>query len=457
MLEQEGYVMRGHFLPGEEVLQWCERGLLARIHRRTIKHLRKQVQPASIAGFMRFLFHWHGIGADSDAELNGAGAELVGSESLAVVLDQLEGAEVPGAAWEAEVLPLRINGYRAHWLDGLCTNGAIRWARLSPPGKSGPAKSGPSRSGPANSDPSGKSPARVGTSSIRISPIALCRRRGIRHWLACSRQLPGADEISANARRILEILQDQGARFFDELVECGGWLKVEVENALSELVTVGMVTSDSFSGFRALASRSGQKSGYRSRQRARGHSMLDNAGRWSLLRGGQDEEDRWQTVEYIAQVLLKRYGIVFRKLLDLENNLPSWRELHYVYRRMEARGEVRGGRFVHGFSGEQFALPEAVGSLRRIDRERDDALVSISAADPLNLTGTILPGERVTAISKNRILFRNGTPMATLTADEVTWLEKITEQEQWAARQKLISVPMVKPEKYRHRRLSDYH
>ena len=435
MLEHEGYAMRGHFDPLETALQWCERGLLARIHRRTIKHLREQVRPASIAGFMRFLFHWHGIvddrrgepGAEPGAEPR---AELNGADSLDVPLAQLEGVEVPGGAWESEVLPLRINGYRGHWLDQLCAGGTIRWARLSPPDKSG----------------------RPGKTSLKVAPIALLQRRNMKHWLAWSKAATGEGELSANARRVLEIIRDGGARFFDELVDCGGWLKVEVENALSELAARGLVASDSFSGFRALAATAGDKSGSRFARRPRNHCGLDNAGRWCLVRDFPPVEDHWESVEHIARVLLKRYGVVFRKLLELESNLPGWRDLHYIYRRMEARGEVRGGRFVNGFSGEQFALPDAVGALRRIERKRDDALLSVSAADPLNLSGVILPGERTPALGKNRILFRNGNLIATLTADKVTWLEPVPRREQWAAQQKLISVPASKPEKYRHRR-----
>ncbi len=436
VLEGEGYAMRGHFDPGEAVLQWCERGLLARIHQRTIKRLREQVRPASIAGFMRFLFHWHGCDDDRRGELDGAA-------SLGAVLDQLEGAEVPGAAWESEVLPLRITGYMEHWLDGLCTGGAFCWARLSPPGK----------------------PGRPGKLSLKVAPIALARRRGMKHWLAYggdggrgqgdrgdgNSQTAGEQEFSAHGRRILEILHVQGARFFDELLDCGGWLKVELEDALSELAAQGLVNSDSFAGFRALASRSGPKPAYRARASFRNPAALDNAGRWSLVRAGQPVEDPWKSVQYIAWVLLKRYGVVFRQLLDVESSVPGWRELHYIYRRMEARGEVRGGRFVSGFSGEQFALPEAVGTLRSSERNREDALLSISAADPLNLTGVIC-AQRTPALGKNRILFRGGKPIATLIADQVTWLEPISAQEQWAARQKLISVPARKIEKYRHRR-----
>ncbi len=259
--------------------------------------------------------------------------------------------------------------------------------------------------------------------------------------------------LDPQRRRLLEILQTQGAKFFDELLDCGGWLKVELEDALSQLAAQGLVSSDSFAGFRALALRTGPKPVYRSRASrgygGGGHGALDNAGRWSLVRDGAPLEDPWEAVQYIAQVLLKRYGVVFRQLLDVESNVPSWRELHYIYRRMEARGEVRGGRFVKGFFGEQLALPEAVGALRRIENKHDGTLLSINAADPLNLSGVICT-QRAPALSKNRILFRGGKPIATLTAGNISWLEPVGEQEQWAAQQKLISVPTSKAKKYRH-------
>ena len=449
-LEREGYAMRGYFEPepepgsasesgaepepdaAESAWQWCERGLLARIHRRTIKGLRAEVRPAGVAGFMRFLFRWQGIDEEGRGELDGA-------EALDALLEQLEGVEVPGAAWESEVLPLRINGYLGHWLDGLCAGGAIRWGRLNPPDKSGA---------------SGK-PAGPGKSSLKVTPIALVRRRALKHWLACGR-LADPRQLTANARRILEILGQRGPQFFDELLDCGGWLKSEVENALSELAARGFAASDSFCGLRALASPAARKSARRSRhsrQRGRGRvADLDNAGRWFLLRGNPPTaaptevptKDRWEPVAYIAAVLLKRYGVVFRNLLEGENNLPRWRDLQYMYRRMEGRGEVRGGRFVEGFSGEQFALPEAVGLLRRMERADGHGLVSISAADPLNLTGILLPGERAPALSNNRILFRGGTPIATLTAGTLAWLEPLPEAQQQDARRRLISVPGAK-------------
>ena len=410
--------MRGRFDASVDAEQWCERGLLARIHRRTIKRLRARVQPVSAAGFMRFLLHWHGVGDAAD--------KVTGADSLAGVIAQLEGVEVPGAAWEREVLPLRIAGYLGHWLDGLCAGGQVRWARLSPPVQN---KNG------------GKN---VGKSSLKIAPIALLRRRAMSHWLS---QADAFDDtkMSAHACRVVAIIRDNGAQFYDDLLDAGGWLKSELEIALAELAAHGVIASDSFCGLRALVGA--PKKSSRRRRYASPVSDLERAGRWFLLRDKSPADDgnpdRWAAVEYIAGVLLRRYGVVFRALLQAENNLPAWRDLHYVYRRMEARGEVRGGRFVGGFAGEQFALPEAVAVLRRHERDADDSLISISAADPLNLTGVILPGARTPATAKNRILLRGGIPVATLTAGKTIYLAEVSEREQWRVQQKLIAPPVT--------------
>lgn len=219
------------------------------------------------------------------------------------------------------------------------------------------------------------------------------------------------------------MFSDNGAQFFDDLLRAGGWLRAEVQQGLSELVITGLISSDNYAGLRTLVqTRSKASSGSRSRGKRNQNTAMDNAGRWPLVQQ-QSNEEPWESVEYIARVLLKRYGVVFHRLLYLENSLPSWRELHYMYRRMEARGEIRGGRFIEGMAGEQFALPEAVGLLRKMESQYDQALVSISASDPLNLTGTVIPGERVPAVRKNRILFKDGKAIATLIAGEIKWLE----------------------------------
>ena len=439
-LEQEGYAMRGKFeelsKQADGQVQWCERGLLARIHRRTIKNLRKQIQPVSVSGFMRYLFQWQGLDGENDSEQEDP-------ESLAVVLQQLEGVEVSAGAWEESVLPARLNGFMSYWLDMLCASGRFAWLRLNTPN-------------------SGVEPARR---SNKQSPITLCTRQGLLHWQRFSKHNVELDQISTQGRQLYRLLSERGAQFFGDLLSQVGGLPVEVEHGLTELVTLGLVTSDNYAGLRAITGAEKSSRMNRGRKARTKSSAMENAGRWSLIQGNllpQDQAresgiDSWESVEYIAKVLLRRYGIVFRRILDMENSVPSWRELHYVYRRMEARGEVRGGRFVDGLAGEQFALPEAVGLLRKMGKQEDQTLVSISAADPLNLTGTILPGDRVAAIRKNRILFRNGKPIATLIAGEINWLEDLDQASQWQAHQKLIKTSTNTPGKYRYQRPPAYH
>ena len=430
-LEQEGYAMQGVFIDEDGSSQWCERGLLARIHRRTIKHLRKQIQPVSINGFMKFLFHWQGLDQEAVSQDND-------QEALASVIEQLEGVEVSAGAWESSVLPIRLTGYMNYWLDILCSSGRVSWTRLS------------------RSAVLGQNSSSQAKKVIQQSPIALSSRQGLIHWLKFSGENTIPDGLSHHAQRLYDSLNTNGAQFFDDLVNQGGWLKVEVEQALSELIANGLLTSDNYAGLRELVQPSSEKRVVRGRKRA-SISPMSNAGRWSIVNRSVDGEDQWESVEYVAVTLLKRYGVVLRRLIDLENSVPSWRELQYVFRRMEARGEVRGGRFVQGFAGEQFALPEAVGKLRQLDKERSDSMVSISAADPLNLTGVILPMQRVPAIISNRILFRDGKVVAVYIAGEVKWIEGVEEKEQWQMEQKLISLPKARLGKYRHSGFSALH
>ncbi len=469
-LENEGYAMRGEFEPaspglsdGNSDIQWCERGLLARIHKRTISNLRKQVTPASINSFMRFLFDWQGLDEDS----RGSEGD---PEQLAVVLDQLEGLEMPAGAWEESILPARLKNYMPYWLDILCSSGRITWARFS--GAQG------MKPGTDNkvAIPEGFDMRNRGMSrgSGKQSPVAFSSRHALTYWMNFSRRLPLAEiDVSTRSRKLIGMLEQNGAQFFEDLVGRGGWLPAEVERSLSELVGLGLVCSDNFAGLRGLVKTGNNATRGGSRRRGgSGKSVMGNAGRWSLV-GAQSlsssvekaagvnpqsgVDDKWTSVEYIARVLLRRYGVVFRKLLEVEKNLPPWRDLHYVYRRMEARGEVRGGRFVNGFAGEQFALPEAVGLLRKMDRHSSDELVSISAADPLNLTGIIVPGKRVPAIRKNRLLFQNGKLVARFVLGEIQWESELSPSDQWEAKQKLIRVPGGTPGKYRHSRNPQIH
>jgi ATP-dependent Lhr-like helicase len=229
---------------------------------------------------------------------------------------------------------------------------------------------------------------------------------------------------------VLEVLKQWGASFFDELQQQTGLLKTQLENALGELVAWGLVNADQYQGLRAMITP--QKSRHRSRRRPALQTPLAAGGRWSLIRPPMQDIDESQRVEQIVRTLLARYGVVFRKLFDREPGLPSWRELLYVLRRMEARGEIRGGRFVQGFAGEHFALPEAVSLMREVRRKQDDEqLITISTADPLNLTGIITPGKRIAAQSGHRILYRNGKPIASNQGGEIKIDDTVPVSEHW--------------------------
>ena len=385
-LEHEGFVLRGRFTPGVAELEWCERRLLARIHRYTLDRLRREIEPVTAADFMRFLFRWQRLTEESRAE---------GPEGLAAVLDILDGFELPAGAWESDVLPARVVDYDPLWLDGLCLSGEIAWGRLSP---AAPTGNGGHKSGP-----------------IRTTPLALFRRERGEVWRAIPPE-PEASQLSLShaARTVFDCLEGRGASFFGDLVIATGLLRTEVEKGLGELVAWGLVVSDSFAGLRALLVPSDRRKPI-GRLRRRGRSApfgVETAGRWSRT-GRRSLLPEEQLAEAVAWMLLRRYGVVFRRVLERETVLAPWRDVLRVYRRLEARGEIRGGRFVGGFSGEQYALPEAVGTLRAVRREAaSGALVAVSGADPLNLVGIIVPGDALPALAGNRVLYRDGVAVA---------------------------------------------
>ncbi|WP_322041987.1 DEAD/DEAH box helicase [Paraburkholderia sp. J67] len=412
-LEAEGTLMRGRFTPGAHDEEWCERHLLARIHRYTVRKLRREIEPVERHDFMRFLFEWQHIAPDTRGS---------GRDALVAMLDQLEGWEASALAWEDEILPARIDDYTPMLLDELCRSGRLAWARL---------------------------PARAAASAtVRSTPVVLLPRRELMRWTALL-DVPEA-EMSARARRVYEALLRQGAMFFDELAADAHLLGVELESALGELVAAGLVNADSFAGLRALVRPAAKRSAYHGKRRPRGFGPLvggmADAGRWAVLRRvelapvdsapvSDDHKHTAQTrrlpadtelLEHVANVLLRRYGVICWQLLAREASwLPPWRDLLRVLHRMEARGHVRGGRFVTGLSGEQFALAEAIPLLREVrrrgvtERAEDAELICIAASDPLNLLGTLLPGEKVPAVAGNRIAFRDGLPVATLIAGRV--------------------------------------
>ncbi len=417
-LENEGFVFRGNFTPDTDELEWCERRLLARIHRYTLNKLRKEIEPVSAADFMRFLFSWHMIHSDEKPE---------GPEALREVLNKLEGVEAPAASWEGELLPSRMKDYDHLWLDMLCLSGNTVWGRFRG----------------QNYVPNGKK----SPSPIKTTPITLINRANLGTWKKGSPPvlLVGGNlaNLSHEASKVLELLRDQGASFFDEIVKKTGLLKVQVEGAIAELVALGTLTSDSYTGLRALLVHSKYRTAKGRLKRRNISFKMEGAGRWSLLSSDSNSKDEKKgdsdALITIARVLLRRYGVVFRRLTDNESLLPTWRKLVRVFRTLEARGEVRGGRFVEGFWGEQFALPEAIGRLRMIRREpKDSALVSISAADPLNLTGVITPGRRVPSLFNNRILYKDGVPVAVKEGREIRLLTDFDRTEKWGIQNALI-------------------
>jgi ATP-dependent Lhr-like helicase len=422
-LESEGFVLRGRYredsttaealVAGDETLEWCERRLLARINRYTIKSLRAEIEPVSPADFMRFLFEWHGITSTPKPE---------GVESLDAVVKRLEGYEVPAAAWESDVLAARLHDYDPHWLDSLCLSGRALWARLTP----------------------SKSP---GASPVRTTPIALITRRNWSLWNSLAAE-PRELQLSHGARALLHHLSTHGASFFDDMVAGAKLLRAQAEEALGELVSAGLVNSDSYSGLRALLIPSDKKRQLIARRRRVALFGLEDAGRWCLIRKPAPANDRaaeTAAIEQVVDVLLRRYGVLFRKVLEREADwLPPWHALLRVLRRLEAQGRIRGGRFVAGMAGEQFALADAVSAMRAIRRVAGKGdLVSLSAADPLNLTGIVTPGARVPALTKNRVLYRDGAPVATQVAGQSEFIVPMEPGKEWEARQALLRRSIV--------------
>jgi ATP-dependent Lhr-like helicase len=434
-LQAEGFAMRGRFTPGTNAEEWCERRLLARIHHYTVKRLRAEIEPVAARDFLRFLLTWQRVAPD---------ARMQGPKAVDTVIGQLEGFEAPAGAWETEILPARLAGYEAQWLDARCLAGHVAWARLRP----------------RNAKPNG---GEGRATPVRTTPITLLERRHAALWTSLS---PPADaaHISPRAQAVADYLRQHGASFFDELADGAGLLRSQLEEALAELVAVGLVSSDSFGGLRALLVPSGERRPIASGRRRRRTVKfgMEAAGRWALARRPRKPETPAQAkafeqeaTEHVARALLRRYGVVFWRLLEREAAwLPPWRDLLRVFRRLESRGEIRGGRFVAGFTGEQFALPDAVGMLREVRRQPDaGALISLSGADPLNLVGILTPGPRLAALSGNRLLYRDGVPIAVLAAGHVQFLETLDAATEWQAHKALLRAgpaPSIAPDVASH-------
>ncbi len=513
-LEAEGSVLRGRFSSGATsdgaCVEWCERRLLARIHRYTLGRLRREIEPVSRAVFVRFLFEWQRVLPDDRRE---------GDEALAAVVAELEGFAAPAAAWEEEILPARIVGFASAMLDRLCLAGRASWARPAPPARETPGRSGqlgrsfgPTRSTPialfsrpgrrqaplwlapastpaeeaaiprifCGAAPAGDSAAGPGRTAESTGggstgntgsteDAALSESNGSTGSIAPAGSAAGADSsaigitdtdggviareaestglqrrrfisgeggvtaasLSPGARAVLAHLDTRGASFFDDIVAETGARAPDAAAALGELIAHGAVNADGFAGLRAFTGAATR------RLRA-----VSEAGRWSCItrRAANESGASENGAEAIARTLLRRYGVVFKPLLARETFAVPWRDLRREFRRLEARGEIRGGRFVAGFTGEQYARPEAVETLRRVRRAPADGLVvTLSAADPLNLTGIICLGDRVPATASARIAFRDGVPIATLTGRRnIDWIEPQTPEQEWSARNALL-------------------
>jgi len=443
-LEAQGQVLRGQFRPnsalstphselaGAGASEWCNRRLLARIHRLTIGRLRKEVEPVTAHEFMRFLFQWQHVSP---------GSRLHGEAGLLDIIAQLAGFEAAASAWEPHLLRTRLAKYEPEWLDRLCLSGAVSWGRLSPHPRLGHVGDLERR--------------RIIPTSV--APISIFPREES-EWLrdvyqdnAASNGPDPFAQLSSVAQDLRRTLHERGASFFTDLVRMTNHLPTEVEEGLWELVAAGLVTADGFDNLRALMDPRRRRAEGRERSRRPRHS----AGRWSFLRPTSPSMvNRHSSVgtnsalstqhfpaEPVARQLLRRYGVVFRDLLGREALALSWRDLLMQYRRMELQGEIRGGRFVSGFTGEQFALPEAVESLRAVRKRNESGVAShdikLSASDPLNLAGVILPGPRVPAVPSNFVVFRDGAVARAVLGREAA--DRPNEQSEWSGRTNQVS------------------
>ncbi|MBI3770038.1 MAG: DEAD/DEAH box helicase [Deltaproteobacteria bacterium] len=403
-LEVEGIVLQGRFTPGAADVEWCERRLLARIHRLTIGRLRREIEPVQAADFLRYLFRWQHVMP---------GTRLHGRDGLAAVIAQLHGLELPAPAWEHSVLPARVESYEAALLDELCLGGVVAWGRFSPPADVTTRDDASTRPDADAVERAG-GPRRRRAAPTRVAPLALALRDDLGPLLAAHGSRADVP-LSHPARVIADVLAREGASFLGDIARAAGLLPSTAEDALWELVARGLVTGDGFAGLRALLAPPATPRPERRLRALRGGRAPRRAlpiGRWALLRGRPTPSTPEMLAEHAARRLLHRYGVVVRELLARETLAPPWRTLLGVLRRLEARGEVRGGRFIAGLVGEQFALPEAVEALRSTRREDDRGqIVVLAATDPLNLVGILTPGSRVSPLSGQVIAFERGVPI----------------------------------------------
>jgi ATP-dependent helicase Lhr and Lhr-like helicase len=385
-LENEGFALRGHFADPAGPEEFCARRLLTRIHAYTRQRKRQAVEPVTTRDFIRFLLRWQHVTPDTRRE---------GTRGVLAVVEQLQGFELAAGAWEKAILPARVTGYRREWLDEACLDGGIAWGRLS-----------------VRADPDDL-PRRGGLTPSRATPITLTIRDDLPWLLRAARgdQRP-AEPGPGRTSDVLAALRERGALFPPDLEALTGRLPAEVEEALWDGVARGLITADGFRAVRSLFAGRAVASAPGRRRLRRGSQLSSRtAGRWSLLPEPAADCDPDDLAEAVAEQLTARWGVVFRDLLARENLAVPWREVLWALRRMEARGTVCGGRFVTGVSGEQFAHPDAVGMLGEIrKRPRTGETVVLSAADPLNLTGIVLPGPRIPALLTNSVSYTDGVP-----------------------------------------------
>jgi ATP-dependent Lhr-like helicase len=392
-LEEEGFAIRGRFTPagpdhGADE-EFCARRLLARIHGYTRQRQRREIEPVTARDFMRFLLRWQHVAP---------GTQVQGRLGVLSVIEQLQGYELAAGAWENSVLATRVEGYRREWLDEVCLSGQVIWGRLSV----------------RDSEPD-PVPKRSGLVPSRATPITLAIRDDLPWLLRAARgDLAPAEPGPGRTEDVIGALRQHGALFRPDLATVTGRLPAEVEEALWDGVARGLITADGFRAVRSLLQRSSahrpqRPSGLRGLRQGRSRPGTASAGRWSLLPVPSAGADPDELAEAVAEQLIVRWGVVFHDLMARENLAVPWREILWALRRMEARGTVRGGRFVAGFSGEQFAHPDAVDVLRTVRKQRPAGeTVRISAADPLNLTSVVLPGPRIPAIPSNAVTYTDG-------------------------------------------------
>tara|TARA_B100002003_G_scaffold251733_1_gene297057 strand:- start:2877 stop:7361 length:4485 start_codon:yes stop_codon:yes gene_type:complete len=446
-LEVEGYAFQGQFTPqlkqavianGNSRTEWCERRLLQRIHRYTIDAHRKAIKPVSLETYTEFLFDRHQLLAVTE-QASKECASLDGQTRLQSTLNLLDGVAAPAASWEADLYPARIPDYDPNWLDVMCISGKVAWGRYTLPASSQRNTAKKKSSGP-----------------VKSTPITLASRQNLDIWQDLARSQLNDEyslQYSTIACRIEADLLQHGASFFDQMQSRSGLLKTQLEEGLAELVSSGRICSDSFTGLRALLTPSHKKPGTHRRRGRKVMFGVEDAGRWSLLDTFQLAEEpvkqsrHWEVLdeeqlERLISIYLQRWGVLFRSLLDREAFSPPWRILLAVLRKMELRGTLRGGRFVAGVNGEQFAFPESVDELRKFKKLKEPSgsstIVCIAATDPLNLLNLIQPNRKLARLLNNRVLYKGGVPIATLDSGEVHFLRDVDIDQQWNLQQMLL-------------------